>query len=83
MNIAEKRDYISRHLQFIEEDVVNTFFQKIHSLIKEKNIVVGFNSEGSQISAQQFLIELKEAEMQIKNENFFTIEEIEKESENW
>jgi len=38
MNIAEKRDYISSHLQFIEEDVVNTFFQKIHSLINEKNI---------------------------------------------
>ena len=83
MNIIEKREYIHSHLHLADNEVIEEMYSKIHSTIKKKRVIVGFDAEGNQISSAQLLKELKDAENQIKKGDFLTIEQLEKEAEEW
>lgn len=83
MNIVEKRDFIHSHLHIADDGLINELYQKIQSTIKGKQMIVGFDAKGGEISVNQFLKDLKEAELQIEKGDFLTIDEIEKEAENW
>jgi hypothetical protein len=81
MNIVEKRDYIHSHLHFADDILINELYRKIQSAIKRKTLIVGYEADGKKITANKFLADLKEAESQIKNGDFLTLEELEKEAE--
>jgi len=51
--------------------------------IKNTNykLIEGFDAKGVKISANQFFADLKEAERQIENGDFLTLEELEKETD--
>jgi len=81
MNIVEKRDFIHSHLHIADDGMINELYQKIQSTIKSKRMIVGFDAKGGEISVNQFLKDLKEAEFQIEKGDFFTMDEMEKEIE--
>ena len=81
MNMVEKRDFIHSHLHIADDGLINELYQKIQSTIKEKQMIVGFYAKGGEISINQFLKDLKEAELQIEKGDFLTIDEMEKEAQ--
>jgi hypothetical protein len=83
MNIIEKRDYIHNHLHLTDNDFIEDIYKKIHSSVRRKKMIIGFDAKGGEISANQFLKDLKEAEFQIEMGDFLTMDEMEKEAENW
>jgi hypothetical protein len=83
MNIVEKRDFIHNHLHFADDILIDELYRKIQSVIKGKTLIVGYEADGRQITANKFLTDLKEAESQIESGDFLTLEELEKETDNW
>lgn len=83
MNILEKRDFIHSHLHIADDGLIDELYLKIQSLIKRKKMIVGFDAKGGEISANQFLKDLKEAEFQIEKGDFLTMDEMDKEAANW
>ncbi len=83
MNIIEKRDFIHSHLHQLDEEHINKLYQKVYSFISEDNPVVGYHASGKAIRKKQFIADLIEAEKQIERGEFTTIEDLEKESEQW
>jgi len=83
MNILEKRDFIHSYLHIADDGLIDELYQKIQSLIKRKRMIVGFDAKGGEISATQFLKDLEEAEFQIEKGDFLTMDEMDKEAENW
>lgn len=83
MNIIEKRDFIHSHLHIADDRLIDELYLKIQSSIKTKKMIVGFDAKGGEISVNQFLKDLKEAEFQIENGDFLTMDEMEKESKSW
>lgn len=83
MNSIEKRDFIHSHLHQLDEELISEFYQKMYSFIKDENPVVGYNASGKAIRKKQFVADLKEAERQIERGEYTTIEDLEKESEQW
>jgi hypothetical protein len=83
MNIIEKRDYIHNHLHLADSDFIEDIYKKMHTSIKSRKVIIGYDANGNQISSAQFLSELKEAERQIKQGEFITLEQLEKESDEW
>ncbi len=79
MNIVEKRDFIHGHLHIADATLIDELYLKIQSSIKRKKMIVGFDAKGGEISVNQFLNDLKEAELQIEKGDFFTMDEMEKE----
>ena len=79
MNIVEKRDFIHSHLHIADDRLINELYLKIQSTIKGKQMIAGFDAKGGEISVNQFLNDLKEAELQIEKGDFLTINEMEKE----
>lgn len=51
--------------------------------MKDENPVVGYNASGKAIRKNQFISDLKEAERQIERGEYTTIEDLEKDSEQW
>jgi len=83
MNTIEKRDFIHSHLHFADDILIDEVFKKINTAINSNKVIVGYEAGGKPISAYQFLKDLKEAEDQIRAGNFLTLEEMEREAENW
>ncbi len=51
--------------------------------MKEENPVVGYTASGKAIRKKKLVSDLKEAERQIERGEYTTIEDLEKESEQW
>ncbi len=83
MNLVEKRDYIHSHLHQVDEEIVNAVYSKIHSRIKNENSIVGYEPSGKPIYKNEFIARIKESEAEIERGEYLTIEELEKESEQW
>jgi hypothetical protein len=83
MKALEKRDYIHSHLHQIDEEFINDLYQKMYSIIEEKDPIVGYDASGRPIHKSQFIADIKEAEAQIERGEYITIEDLEKESEKW
>ena len=79
MNIqAVKIDLVQKILSVKKESII----EKI-SKILDKEMIVGYTVEGKPLTHKAYNKRLKKAEEQIKSGNYFTQEEIEKESESW
>jgi hypothetical protein len=83
MNNIEKRDFIHSHLHQLNEELVSELYQRMYSFMKDENPVVGYNLSGRAIRKKQFVSDLKVAEKQIERGEYTTIEDLEKESEQW
>ncbi|MEN8157556.1 MAG: hypothetical protein ABFS10_11445 [Bacteroidota bacterium] len=82
MSLLKKRDYIHSHLHQIGEDLINEVYQKMNSHL-ENDPVIGYDESGKVIKKSQLMADLKEAESQIERGEYLTIEDLEKESEQW
>lgn len=83
MGLIEKRDYIYSHLHQIDENALNEIYRVIESKIGNQEDVVGYEADGTPMMKAQFIKSIKEAEDQIDRGKFITLEDLEKESENW
>lgn len=83
MNVVEKRDFIHSHLHEVGEEIVNEVYSKIHSKVRKYNPIVGHKPSGEPILKDAFIAKIKESEAQIERGEYLTIEELEKESEQW
>jgi len=77
-------------LQTVKLDIVQkllsvereSLLEKINKLL-EKEMIVAYTVEGKPLTKEAYNKRLKKAEQQIKSGDYFTQEELEKESENW
>ena len=63
----------------------SSILKTIHKLLKShlRDDIVGYEANGKPITKKAFIKRIEKAEADIKKGNFVTIEELEKESENW
>ena len=61
-----------------EESIID----KINKIL-DKEVIVGYTSEGKPLTKEAYNKRLKKAEAQIKAGDYLTQEEIEKEAKNW
>jgi len=83
MDINEKRKYIQKYLQEVDENTVNELYAKVYSVMDKSDPVVGFNPFGNPINKKQFVDDIIMAESEIKNGDFITLERLKKESKAW
>jgi len=83
MNTLEKRDFIHSHLHQVDDILINEVYKKMQNSLQKPDHVVGYDAAGQAISKSPFVADLKEAEAQIERGEYLTIEELEKESEQW
>ena len=78
------------NLQATKPDVVqkilvlqlNPSSKKINKIL-DKEMIVGYTTEGKPLTKEAYNKRLQKAEAQIQSSNYISQEEIEKESENW
>lgn len=83
MDINEKKKYIQKYLDEVDENTVNELYSKLYSLLEKSDPVVGYDSFGSPIKKTQFINDLKKAESQIKNGDYITLDQLKEESKSW
>jgi len=83
MEALEKRDYIHSHLHQIDESFIDEMYEKMHSRLEGDEVIVGYRASGMPITKSQFVQDIKEAERQIERGEFVSLEDLEKESEEW
>jgi hypothetical protein len=83
MDINEKRKYIQKYLDDVDENTVNELYSKLYSVLEKSDPVVGYDSTGNPIKKKQFIDDIKQAESQIENGDFITLEQLKKESKDW
>lgn len=83
MDYSQKKKYIQNHLNEVDENTVNEIFEEMYSTLEKNNPVVGYDASGKPIQKEQFIKDILQAESQIKNGEFITLEQLEKESKDW
>jgi KaiC/GvpD/RAD55 family RecA-like ATPase len=79
MNTAELKKELHNYIEKADE----RFLKMIHALAKsyedEEAIVVGYESDGTPITKETLVNEVREASAQVKSGNYMTQEDLEKE----
>ncbi|UTW68034.1 hypothetical protein KFE94_07950 [bacterium SCSIO 12643] len=75
---AAKLLLVEKILNVRTEEVI----EKLNKIL-DKEIIVGYTTEGKPLTKKAYNKRLKKAEAQIASGNYLTQEELEKESENW
>lgn len=83
MDNKQKKKYIQNHLQEVDENTVNELFEMIYSVLQKDDHIVGYNAAGKPIQKKQFIEDILQAESQIKNGEFITLEQLKEESKDW
>lgn len=83
MNLVEKRDFIHSHLHEVGETIIDEVYRKIYSQMKNENSIAGSKQEWRPMLKDEFISRIKESEAQIERGEYLTIEELEKESDQW
>jgi len=79
MNLqATKLDVVQKILAVTTESII----EKINKIL-DKEMIVGYTTEGKPLTKEAYNKRLQKAETQIQSGNYISQEEIEKESENW
>lgn len=79
MNIqAAKLGLVQKILTIEEESIL----EKINKIL-DKEVIVGYTTEGKALTKDAYNKRLQKAEEQIRSGDYLTQEEIEKESKNW
>ncbi len=79
MNIqAAKLDLVEKLLAVKTESII----KKINKIL-DKEIIIGYTTEGKPLTKEAYNKRLQKAEEQIKSGDYLTQKEIEKESKNW
>lgn len=69
--------------QLLHTDDVKVLAEVRELLIKRINPIVGYEPNGTPITRQELISKLEIAEQQFKRGEYQTIEDVEKESEDW
>lgn len=75
---AAKLLLVEKILNVRTEEVI----EKLNKIL-DKEIIVGYTTEGKPLTKKAYNKRLEKAEAQIASGNYLTQEELEKESENW
>jgi hypothetical protein len=75
---AAKLDLVEKILNIRREDII----EKLNKIL-DKEMIVGYTTEGKPLTKKAYNKRLEKAEAQIASGNYLTQEELEKESENW
>lgn len=75
---AAKLNILQRILAVDEASILD----KIDALL-EKEMTVGYTTDGKPLTKKQYNLRLERAEAQLKNGEIISQEDLEKESENW
>lgn len=75
---AEKIDLIQKILSIQKESIID----KIKNIL-EKEMIVGYTTDGKPLTKKAYNARLEKAEQQIASGDYLSQEEIEKEAENW
>lgn len=81
MGTAELRKEVQNYISKADVD----FLKKVHAMSKENEntIIVGYEVDGTPITQEDLVIEVREASAQVKAGNYTTQEELEREVKNW
>ncbi len=79
MNSQEKKKQIIDFVQQLDDKEL----KRVYDIILKNDYVVGFEANGKPINLSQIKSELEIAEKELENGVYTTIEDLEKESENW
>ncbi|WP_052250026.1 hypothetical protein [Flavobacterium sp. KMS] len=81
MGALELRDSILEYINTADERLLKVVKAVIESYQEEE--IVAFSVDGNPITRAAYKVELAKAELDIKNGNVISQEDLEKESENW
>ena len=83
MDRDKKKKYIENHLHDLDENTVNEIFEKIYSVVNKTDLVAGYDTNGTPILKEQLIKDILQSEEEIRNGDFFTLEQLEEESKSW
>lgn len=75
---AAKLDLVEKILNIKTESII----EKLNNIL-DKEVIVGFTTDGKPLTKKAYNKRLEKAEAQIASGNYITQEEFEKESEKW
>jgi hypothetical protein len=81
MDSAELRNELHNYIDKADD----TFLRMVHAMSKEYHInpVVGYNIDGSEITRKDLIKRVKQASARVKNGEYISHEDLEKEVKNW
>jgi hypothetical protein len=88
MSAVEIKAEINRYLELVEDE---RFLKVVHSMldtylkesIGEDDPIIGYEVDGTPITASTFLKQAEESMAEVERGEYTTLEELEKESEEW
>lgn len=82
MGSPQQIQEIYQYLQNADQRLISLVYSMIKS-DKESNDIVGHRANGEPLTKFQLISDVLEAEREIERGNFLSIDDLEKESENW
>lgn len=85
MTIAEQRSHVPELLEQVDDEFFSIVYAMLETYVRKQqaNPVIGYETDGTPITAQAFLRQADEAMAAVERGEYTTIEELEKESEAW
>lgn len=88
MSAVEIKAEIKRYLEQVEDE---RFLKVVHSMLdtylkessEEEDPIIGYEVDGTPITTSTFLEQAEESMAEVKRGEYTTLEELEKESEEW
>ena len=81
MNTIEKREFIKSHLFKMNETYIDEVFQKMKALLQDDTLKT--NKRIKPYTKEEYGSEVREALEQFERGKYSSLEDFEKESENW
>ena len=81
MNTTQVKQELHQFIETNDEKFLRIFHAMAKEYTKKEKIV--YYQNGKPITKKQLYADLKEAEQEIENGDYYTIEELKKESETW
>jgi len=83
MSTNEIRKSLHRYIDQLDGRFLSAMYSMLNTYLEKKHEVVGYRADGTPISKDELIKDLQEAEDQITRGEYLTIDELEKESEDW
>jgi uncharacterized coiled-coil DUF342 family protein len=83
MSTAEIRKELQSYINKADERFINMVYAMAKEYSKNSEQIVGYQPDGRPVTKIELLNDLKEADEQIERGEYLTIEELEREANNW
>lgn len=84
MQVFELRNKLVQLINSVDEDYLRDLFAFTEQKEADRNLgVVAYTVQGKPLTREAYLRKVKEAEANVKAGHYTTVEDLEKESENW